>query len=588
MSTRSEFRGIQWDVDAVVGADFLLIIPFTQDAAPHPWAGVTVTASIMSSGQAIQAITVSTAVAGQLTFSLTEAQAAAIGKGRYRWSVTFTIGAQTFPVLAGRFELHLSEVSAVTPPPASSIEVSPSGVTGAVPLGLPVTFGIGTVSTLPPGSPATASLTGSGSTRQLNLGLPAGATGPPNSLTVGSVSTGDPGSPAAASITGDAPAQQLNLTIPRGDVGSTGATGGAVVTASVTPPARVPGALWMYPTIGHLAFYTGSTWTPLSPATDNVASILGRSLVAFDERSATPTANLGTLGPAGDVVYTGTVRLAPSTTAYVRLPGVAGNTVACTAPAGVTQFEAVPLGGGASTTGAATGGAAFAFSTAGSWERVRLKNVGGDTLAEFVPPSDEGATGVTDAFSVAWTINRSTGATYKTEVVVPGTGSRLFNGTSDFGEVANLAGLNFGPSDSFTLFSLVRQWATPNTNGRYVSKRGTTGYLLSNNGTLAQGYAQGSTGAAAITRAIALGPLSLLALSRPGSLANASLTVDAGATSGADSSTDLSNANPLRVGREGTGSNYQHFRMYAWGVFPGVLTSAELAALRAGLLVPAA
>jgi hypothetical protein len=177
MSTRSEFRGIQWDVDAVVGADFLLTVPFVQDGLPHPWAGVTVAAAIMSSGESIQVISVSTAVAGQLTFSLTEAQTAAIGKGRYRWAVTFTIAGLTFPVLAGRFELHLSEVSAVTPPPASSIEVSPSGVTGAVPLGLPATIAIGTVTTLDTGVPASATITGTGATRQLNLGLPRGATG---------------------------------------------------------------------------------------------------------------------------------------------------------------------------------------------------------------------------------------------------------------------------------------------------------------------------------------------------------------------------------------------------------------------------
>lgn len=172
MSTRSEFRGINWDVDAVVAADFLLTVPFTQDGLPHPWAGVTVTAAIMSSGESIQVISVSTAVAGQLTFSLTEAQTAAIGKGRYRWAVTFTIGSQTFPVLAGRFELHLSEVSAVTPPPASSIEVSPSGVTGAVPLGLPASIAVGTVTTLAPNAAVTVTITGSGTTRFVNFGIP--------------------------------------------------------------------------------------------------------------------------------------------------------------------------------------------------------------------------------------------------------------------------------------------------------------------------------------------------------------------------------------------------------------------------------
>lgn len=320
-------------------------------------------------------------------------------------------------------------------------------------------------------------------------------------------------------------------------------------------------------------------------------SVLSRALVAFDERRADPTVNLGTLGAAGNVAYTGTVRLAPTTVAYVRLPGVAGNTVACTAPALVTQFEAVPLGGGSSTTGAATGGAAFSFSTAGSWERVRLKNVGGDTLAEFVPPNDEGATGVTDAYSVAWTINRSTGATYKTEVVAPGTGSRLLNGTSDFGEVANLAGLN--ASDSFTVFALARQLANQPTSAIVAKKDNLAagaGYALyhlspSNGLIVADG-----TNVATRTSTPTLGELGFLAGIR--NTANDTLAVHYNgttlATTADPTTTTLANSSTLRVGRlSGSGTSYANMRLYAWGVFPGALTSAELTRLRTALTTTA-
>lgn len=52
-----------------------------------------------------------------------------------------------------------------------------------------------------------------------------GQAGPANNLTVGTVSTGIPGSPASATITGTSPNQILNLTIPAGIQGSTGPTG---------------------------------------------------------------------------------------------------------------------------------------------------------------------------------------------------------------------------------------------------------------------------------------------------------------------------------------------------------------------------
>ncbi|HEY4438698.1 MAG TPA: M14 carboxypeptidase N/E family protein [Lelliottia sp.] len=56
-----------------------------------------------------------------------------------------------------------------------------------------------------------------------------GAPGPANVLTIGTVTTLAPGEPAAAEITGDSPAQVLNLSIPQGEPGDSGGGSGIVV-----------------------------------------------------------------------------------------------------------------------------------------------------------------------------------------------------------------------------------------------------------------------------------------------------------------------------------------------------------------------
>lgn len=90
---------------------------------------------------------------------------------------------------------------------------------------------IGTVTTLAPGSPATADITGISPAQTLDLGIPEGTKGDPgdpgpaNTLTAGTVTTLTPGSPATASVTGAAPNQTLLLGIPQGAKGDTGAPG---------------------------------------------------------------------------------------------------------------------------------------------------------------------------------------------------------------------------------------------------------------------------------------------------------------------------------------------------------------------------
>lgn len=91
--------------------------------------------------------------------------------------------------------------------------------------GTPNTLTIGTVTSLPAGSSATATITGTSPNQVLNLGIPIGSTGSPgssNTLTIGTVTTLPVGSPATATITGTAPSQTLNLGIPTGATGAQG------------------------------------------------------------------------------------------------------------------------------------------------------------------------------------------------------------------------------------------------------------------------------------------------------------------------------------------------------------------------------
>lgn len=82
---------------------------------------------------------------------------------------------------------------------------------------------VGSVETLPPGSVATFSITGTSPKQVVNVGIPTGRPGesvkgdigPANTLKIGTVTSG----PAAASITGASPNQTLNLALPSGTNG---------------------------------------------------------------------------------------------------------------------------------------------------------------------------------------------------------------------------------------------------------------------------------------------------------------------------------------------------------------------------------
>ena len=83
---------------------------------------------------------------------------------------------------------------------------------------------IGTVTTVEPGEPARATMTGTPEAPVLNLSIPKGLVGATPNFTIGTVTTGEPGTPVVVTITGTAEAPVLNITIPQGAQGNTGSS----------------------------------------------------------------------------------------------------------------------------------------------------------------------------------------------------------------------------------------------------------------------------------------------------------------------------------------------------------------------------
>ena len=92
------------------------------------------------------------------------------------------------------------------------------------PVGETPDISIGTVTTVEPGEPAAASMSGTPEAPVLNLSIPKGLVGATPNFTVGTVTTGEPGTPVVVTITGTAEAPVLNITIPQGRQGNTGSS----------------------------------------------------------------------------------------------------------------------------------------------------------------------------------------------------------------------------------------------------------------------------------------------------------------------------------------------------------------------------
>lgn len=98
-------------------------------------------------------------------------------------------------------------------------ETNAKGDTGETP-----DISIGTVTTVEPGTPAAASMSGTPEAPVLNLSIPKGLVGATPNITVGTVTTGQPGTPVVVTITGTPEAPVLNVTIPQGMQGNTGSS----------------------------------------------------------------------------------------------------------------------------------------------------------------------------------------------------------------------------------------------------------------------------------------------------------------------------------------------------------------------------
>ena len=92
------------------------------------------------------------------------------------------------------------------------------------PVGETPDISIGTVTTVEPGTPAAASMTGTPEAPVLNLSIPKGLVGATPNITVGTVTTGQPGTPVVVTITGTPEAPVLNIKIPQGMQGNTGSS----------------------------------------------------------------------------------------------------------------------------------------------------------------------------------------------------------------------------------------------------------------------------------------------------------------------------------------------------------------------------
>jgi hypothetical protein len=132
----------------------------------------------------------------------------------------------------GFTSISVHSVYTVAPGSSAAIEIYEGYTSGGyaslsydvyIPAGSANVLSMGSVSTVDPGSSASAAITGASPSQTIELWLPQGSQGEPgpaNSLSIGNVSTLNYNSSAYAYITGLPPAQKLELGIPQGVPGS--------------------------------------------------------------------------------------------------------------------------------------------------------------------------------------------------------------------------------------------------------------------------------------------------------------------------------------------------------------------------------
>ena len=200
------------------------------------------------------------------------------------------------------------------------------------------------------------------------------------------------------------------------------------------------------------------------------------------------------------------------------------------------------------------------------------------------------ATDVTDAAATSFTATSGQPVT----VVRAGSGRKtalvtrpvwLF-GTDDFMEIADNALLDFNATDSFTVMAVVRQWGTPASGGRIISKGSSgviTGWHLATNGTTYVTLASvgdGATNPNALTPAVTPGVTAVIGME----VDRVAQTIEAFTNTSSSVPTSVSgvgsavNANPLRISSRGDAAgNYQDFELLGVLVFRRALTPREIA-----------
>jgi hypothetical protein len=188
------------------------------------------------------------------------------------------------------------------------------------------------------------------------------------------------------------------------------------------------------------------------------------------------------------------------------------------------------------------------------------------------------------------TINRSTSGRKSVAVVR----NVWLLGTDDYFEVADNDLLDFGPTESFTVVAIYRNWSTIITQHTYVSKKqdtsaSTVGWMLYGNPGLPNAssmigdgtdrpYVDGVTAGAAGTAVMSVAIRNtqtdqLIAYTRVGSAA--APTTDSTTTS-------IANNLAMRIGRRaGSGTGYADMELLAAMVFRRALSAAELSAIAA-------
>jgi hypothetical protein len=192
-------------------------------------------------------------------------------------------------------------------------------------------------------------------------------------------------------------------------------------------------------------------------------------------------------------------------------------------------------------------------------------------------------------------IVRSTGATYKTEIVLPGIGSRILNGTSDFGEIPDLAGLDFGASDSGTFLMLACQWPTLASTRTFASKRdnasGAGWTIKGQTATTIRVTISDGSNTVTADATITPGTVSVVGfvIDRTAQLLYAVADGVRGTGVSCAAVGSLANAINMRVGQlGGAGTDYGSFRHYAEMLAPSAMTNTQIATWRTSLLTATA